>query len=307
MNKYVELVLNAMINHAPESLPMTDRYTLFENCKPAALIMTEAFRVFRGVKQMGLVFEDKVQNSIFFYADMDEGGNDTLIYARIVTEGQKISLLEFNFVRSRGGAGFMCLPEYCESDLAINKAWTTPIPEGQKATREELERLAGELYTTKADVSKYVIAKDCFMMENGGLVRENPGYAATMWGATKLPDAGNGLVFIPGDIMPIVSQQEIKSWVIDEDQGVIGLWLVVDGFTAPYIESTETSSCFVPSEVIEMHLKKTLTPEKFSGKQVLIEGRATTMTVEFLRYYGGEFHGQHRFSQALAPGARYPW
>lgn len=307
MNKYVELVLNAMVNHTPESLPVTDRYTLLENYKPAALVMTESFRVFQGVKNMGLVFEDKVQNSIFFYANMDEGGNDTLVYNRIVTEDDKISLLELNIIRSRGDAGFMYLPQYCESDLAIDKGWTTPIPEGQKASREELERLASEIYTTKADVSKYVIAKDCFMMENGGLVRESPDYAATMWGAAELPDAGDGLVFIPGDIMPIVSKQDIKAWVIDEEQGIIGLWIIVDGYTAPYIEAHETSSCFVPAEVIGMHLEKTLTPEKFAGKRVLKEGPATTMAVEFLRYYGGEFHGQHRFSQAQAIGARYPW
>lgn len=304
MNQYVKTLLDAMTSHSTEKLPLTDRYVLFENAKPAALNMTECFQVFRGVKQVGMVFEDKVQSSIFFYANMDEGGNDTLLYARIVTEGDKISLLEINIIRSRGDAGFIYLP----GDVGnIPESWSKPIPEGEKAGRAELERLAAELYTAKADVSKYTVANDCFMLENGGLVRENPDYAASMWGSAELPDAGDGLVNIPGDIMPIVSKQETKAWVIDEEQGVIGIWLVVDGYTAPYIESHETGSCFVPSEVIDAHLQKTLTPEKYAGKRVIREGPATSLTIEFLRYYGGQFHGQHRFSQTQGIGGRFPW
>ena len=145
-------------------------------------------------------------------------------------------------------------------------------------------------------------------MENGGLVKENKDYAVAMWGsaADDLPKFEGGLVAIPGDVMPLLSAQEQKIFVVDEEQGVFGMWGVIDGYVAPYIESHETSSCFVPTEVIGMHME-TITEEKKKGKCVLKEQPATVIQAEFFRFYGGELHGQHRFNTMQGPGARFPW
>ena len=303
LNSFVTMVLDGMTNKDPDRIAFASSYSLIENAKPAAPIMAECFRVFSGVKHMGLVFEDHVQNSIFFYAAMDEGGNDTLIYCRIVTKEEEISLLEVNIIRSRGDAGFIFLPEEVEN---IPDGWTRPIPDGEKASREELEKLASELFTPQMAFD-YPMSEDSQMMENGGKVPESLEYLDKMGADTSnLEPAGEGLAYTPAHIIPVRPDQPPKAWVIDEDQGVIGLWCAVDGYVAPYVEPHETSSCFVPDIMIAPHMQ-TITEEKRQGKKILNQGKATSLTVEFLRYYGGKFHGQHRFSQTQGAGARFPW
>lgn len=306
MKSMVNRILNAMTGHEPESLPMTETYIAWENVKAAALPMMACFRVFTGIKQLGLVFEDKVQNSVFFYANMDENGNDTLLYARYVLEEQKISELEVNMIRARGDAGFQYSPSEVKD---IPEAWLKPIPEGQRCSRQELLEVADYIYTGKADKFPYPIADDCFLMENGGMVKENPDYAETMWGsdAAKLPKTKDGLVCIPGDVMPLVSKQPGRALVIDEEQGVICLWGTIDGYVVPYVESHETSSCFVPTEAVQMHMDKTLQGDKMNGKCLIKPQKATVLQTELFRFYGGELHGQHRINQIQAIGARFPW
>lgn len=306
MKSMVTKILDAMVQKHPDLLPMTERYVAWENAKPAALCMMGAFRVFQGVKKMGMVFEDKVQNSVFFYADMDEGGNDTLLYVRYVMECEKIAELEINTIRARGDAGFQYSPWEVDQ---IPEGWSKPIPEGQRATREELLEVASYIYTGKAETFPYPIAEDCFLMENGGLVKENPDYAKKMWGADadKLPKTSDGLVCIPGDVMPIVSVQGSRALVVDEEQGVIILWGVIDGCVTPYVESHETSSCFVPMPVVQMHIDSTLSPEKLAGKSTVKVQKATVLQAELFRFYGGKLHGQHRINQMQGIGARFPF
>ena len=54
MKEMVNRILNAMVAHEPESLPMADTYTAMENVKAAALPMMACFRVFTGIRQMGM-------------------------------------------------------------------------------------------------------------------------------------------------------------------------------------------------------------------------------------------------------------
>ena len=306
MKKMVNTILEAMTTKNPEIRPMAEKYVAWENVKPAALCMMESFRVFSGVKKMGMIFEDKVQNSVFFYADMDEGGNDTLLYSRYVMDGDKISEIDINIIRSRGDAGFQYSPQEVDE---IPEGWTKKIPDGERATREELLEVAGYIYTGKSDKFPYPIAEDCFLMENGGLVKENPDYAKSMWGedADKLPKTKDGLVCIPGDVMPLISQQGSPALVVDEEQGVFGIWGTIDGAVAPYVESHETSSCFVPLEAVQMHIDKTLGGNKLDNKSTIRVQKATVLQAEFFRFYGGKLHGQHRFNQMQGIGARFPW
>lgn len=146
-------------------------------------------------------------------------------------------------------------------------------------------------------------------MENGGMVKENPDYAEAMWGsdAAKLPRTKEGLVCIPGDVMPLVSQQPGRALVVDEEQGVICLWGTIDGYVVPYVESHETSSCFVPTEAVAMHMDNTLKGDKMKGKALIRPQKATVLQTELFRFYGGKLHGQHRLNQIQAIGARFPW
>lgn len=306
MKEMVNRILNAMVAHEPESLPMADTYTAMENVKAAALPMMACFRVFTGIRQMGMVFADPVQNSVFFYADMDENGNDTLLYARYVMEEGRIAELEVNLIRARGDAGFQYSPNEVKD---IPESWLKPIPEGQRCTRDELLAVADYIYTGKAKQFPYPIADDCFLMENGGMVKENPDYAEAMWGsdAAKLPRTKEGLVCIPGDVMPLVSQQPGRALVVDEEQGVICLWGTIDGYVVPYVESHETSSCFVPTEAVAMHMDNTLKGDKMKGKALIRPQKATVLQTELFRFYGGKLHGQHRLNQIQAIGARFLW
>lgn len=300
MKKYVMSLINAMLRKDPSILPLEKTYWAFENGRPAALCMMQSFHVFSGLNAMGEIYEDRKQGITFFYANMAEGNHDSVLYGSIEIKHERIQGIELTILRSRADTGFAFYPK--EIGIAGTE-WTRPICDNEKASRKELEALAAKLYKGE-DLTSYVFDDTCLLMENGGYVKENPEYSANMWGENFQP-GNNGLVPVKGTFMPLKSRQVPKTFV-DENKGIAGVWAVIDGFTAAYVEH-ENSSCFVPSEVIERHMSNCLWPEKCQEKSILRKMPASILLFEMFRMYKGKIFGQHRFSLITAPGASFPW
>ncbi len=304
MKKYVDLLLEAVQKHDPQILPLTKAYKSTENLRPSALIMMDCFRTITKVNAIGQIFEDKVLNNVFFYANVSEAGNHTLFYGRLKIHEDKISELDLNLLRSRGQAGFM----YNVDEVGnLPSGWTDEIPEGQKASRKELEEVASHIYSGEKSFP-YPFALDCYTMENGGVVMEDPDYASSMFSDECDPaaDEKKELIKLPGMIPPLTPVLPAKCLLIDEAQGVIGIWATMDGFAAPYISNHEVSSCFVPADIVQVH-RETLPKDKMQDYCLMTELPASCITVELFRYYGGAVHGQHRFTQLQGAGARSVW
>ena len=67
-----------------------------------------------------------------------------------------------------------------------------------------------------------------------------------------------------------------------------------------------TESCFVPAEMMQMHYR-TLRPEMFVGRQVLVEMPAVAVNCQVVRLHSGQIQGMQLFNNLQGPGGGTPW
>ena len=94
--------------------------------------------------------------------------------------------------------------------------------------------------------------------------------------------------------------------VIDEEQGIVVAIGVIPGFVSPYVVTHATESCFVPAEMIQMHYK-TLRPDMFAGRQLLVEMPAVAVNCQMVRMHSGKLQGMQLFNKLQSPGGGTPW
>ena len=141
--------------------------------------------------------------------------------------------------------------------------WTSPIPAGQKASREELFQLGRAIFDGSLPAPE--ASPDCLLMEAGGVVLEDPDYLAALFGGESKAGETAERVAIPAGIGPgRPSDPHARVVVIDEEQGIVVAIAVIPGFVSPYVIRSATESCFVPAEMMHMHLR-TLDPEHVQG------------------------------------------
>ncbi len=302
MKKYADLLLESMIQHNPGLLPLADSYAATENCRGGALLMMSCWKTVTGLNYIAQCFCDPVQGQLFVTANVDESGAEAIFYGRLKIENNLISELELFIIRARGDAGFVFLPAEMKK---LPEGWTEPIPDGEKAGREELQALGNALFGDEGRVS-FEASEKCVLMEMGGIVYEDPEYLETMTD-DRIKSGTKEPVTIQAGLWPERPlDPDARVAVIDEEQGAVISFGVVPGYVSAYITANATASCFVPASMIDMH-RKTLKDRNLSGRRVLKDIPAVGITAEMARYYSGKIHGMHRYVCVQGPGAVSPW
>jgi hypothetical protein len=302
MKEYADLLLRSMAARDPWMLPLADRYAATENSVAGSLNMMSLWRTVTGVKAMGQCFADPVWGQLLVTANLDEGGSSTVFCGRMKVESDKISELELYNIRCRADAGFVFAADEMGAEPM---GWTSPIPPGGKATREELHQLGRAIFD--ASLPAPDASPDCILMEAGGIVWEDPDYLDALFPENAQQRTSRDKVTIPAGLWPgRPSDPNARVVLIDEEQGVVVAMATIPGVVSPYLIPGTTESCFVPAEMIHMH-NRTLSPEKFAGRQALIEMPAVATSVELVRLHSGELQGLHMFHSLQGPGGGTPW
>ena len=311
MEKFIDLLLDSMAKHDALCLPMAQRYRATENGIPSAVRHMTCWRTITGFTGIAHKLIDEKMGSIVVVAEAVEGDPQvpSLMSARMRIENDTIKELEVYLLRSRNQAGFWFKPEQLSS---LPAGWSTPIPEDGRASYEELYAL-GEAVNNMNIKTPYFGSKDCFGMENGGVVYEHVDYMSRMAppGAppidlSQVPPSGRMATPMPG-LFP-VRPTDLKNRVlaVDETQGLVACYGTMPGVVSPYIVSDEISTCFVPEGMIDMH-RNTLTPDLTEGKSLLEEGKATGMVTSILRFHSGKIQGYHQIIVLNGEGYHCPW
>lgn len=303
MKKYIDLLFKSMIEHDSSILPLASTYAATENSQAAALSNMNCWRTVTNLNYIGQLHIDKEEGQIFVTANLDESGMQSIFFGRIKVENELITELELNIIRSRKDSGFVYLPEEMNK---LPYGWTSSIPEGGKATREELLDV-GKAIFDESGPNQYEPSEHCILMEIGGIVYEDPDYLQTLSNPDEVAPESKELVTISGGLWPGRPQdRNARVVVVDEENGVVISAGIVQGYVCPYVVAKETGSCFVPACMIEQH-RRTLDPEMFKGRNVIKEMAACASTVEMVRFHSGKIQGMHRYIHLQGPGATSPW
>jgi hypothetical protein len=305
---FADQALKSMVDHNPSVLPVSKSYSATENSQPSSLNMMSLWRTVTGIKQMGQYVIDSQAGQVFFTAVVDESGMPSIFIGRLKIENSTISELELYINRSRGDSGFLFQPEKLGK---LPVSWTSPIPKGKKATREELLRVGRAIFDTSLPALE--VCSDCIFMEMGGIVYEDPDYlkAVDPYGESKKTEAAvNKLVTIPCGLIPTrPGDPNARVAVIDEEQGIVIAFGTVSGMISPYLLKTVTETCFVPDSMIAQHREylKGLKQEDLKDRNILREMPASVNTIEMIRFHSNQIQGMHRLMNLQGPGAGSPW
>lgn len=306
MKNFVDALIQSINAHNPNILPMADRYYATENGIPAALMLMETYRVLDRVSSVGTIVEDEEKNTAYVILAVAEGSVDVILGARMTGADDKISEIEINIYRSRSDTGFW----YAVQDIpSLEEKWDSIVPAEKRATRKELENLGTAIFDNSIDGNLYPSAETCQLMEAGGLVMENVGYAKALTPPELLPEIPEGTVRIPmghglGPIRPNGADARILA--IDESKGLVVVNGLMDGYVSPYIVSDENSSCFVPMPMIKMH-HSTLAPDAFDNVSAIKEMYATADNTTIAKFYDGKIQYLTQNIKIKTLGGRGAW
>ncbi len=287
MKHFLDAFIESVNSNDPAKLPMADRYYATENGIPAALMLMETYRLIDRVVCVGTVAEDPGKNTVYAVLSVAEGAKEVIMGVRLTGADEKISEIEINIYRSRSDTGFW----YAVQDIEkLEPEWDYVVPEEKRADRATLERFAQAIFDNRIDGNEFPPSETCQLMEAGGLVMENVEYAKLL---TPNPDAleiPEGQIRIPmgfglGPIRPF--GEDLRILCIDEEKGLVVAMGCMDGYVSPYIVSDETSSCFVPMPMIEMH-RSTLSPKLFEGETACKEMYASAENTTIAKFYDGK-------------------
>jgi hypothetical protein len=287
MKNFAEAFIRSINEKDPSIMPMADRYAATENGIPAALCHMECYRLIDKVNFVGVLAEDEVKNTAYVMLNVSEGNTDVILSARMTGADDKISEAEINIYRSRSDTGFW----YAVDDMKKwEPVWNSVVPEEQRASREELEVFADAVFDNSKDASMFPAAKGSHMMEAGGEVYESVEYAK------KLAPNPEDLVVEEG-VERIVMQymidpnrpnsNNVRVQAIDVEKGLIIISAYMNGVVSPYIVPDETSTCFVPEEMLWLH-HSTLTDELFEGQKAMVEMRAAGENTSVIKIANGQ-------------------
>lgn len=305
MEKNIEQLIAAIENHDAESLPTASVYVATENGVPGALRHMQTFNCFDKVECIGTKVMDRTENRFFLAMNVLQGKYPTLLTVRVQLKDDLMSEIELDIIRSRKDTGFWYAPQDMDGLL---ETFDEVVPEEKRLSREELEYIGHAVLDNAYDGSKYGREDSCLLMEAGGIVYENTGYAKLINPHAKdfFPDEDTR-VPIPIGIAPNrPTGENIRILAIDEERGLVAAYFDVDGIVSPYIVSDETSTCFVPLSMIEGHYQS-LKPEFFEGKSVCKEMRATGATINIVKMVGNNVALLMQDTSMRPYGARTAW
>ncbi|WP_159501497.1 hypothetical protein [Microbacterium sp. 18062] len=302
MRELADLLLESMVERDPGIVPWADRYAVTVNSVPGAPGMLSSWRTVTGVNRVGQYVVDPVLGQVFVTASLDEGGMPVTFWARLKVEDGRVGEAELSHVRARADGGFVMLAEEIGTYPA---GWTSEIPAGGRATRDELERLGRAVFDDSLTGPEP--SDDCLLMELGGVVLEDPDYIDLLMTGELHGGTDREKTSMKAGLMPVRPYDpDARIVAIDEEQGIVVVTGLVPGFTSPYVVRDANESCFVPAAMIEQH-RRTLRGDWARGRRVVEELPATAVSTHVLRLHSGMLQGLHMFNCLTAAGGRSPW
>jgi hypothetical protein len=315
-------VLVSMAKHDASTLPLARWYILTENNRPSAPRMTALWRTITEFKEPAAnqYIIDVPAGQVFVIVEVIEGNLPSLLWGRFKVENKKISELEIFLARAKSDSGLQFDPEGLSHLPAV---WTTPVPEAQRATREQLTRIAQSVFNTKYGTPD--IAKECEQVEEGALVVENPDALKVL--AAGVPNElltrevknskVKGGVSIPCGLAQDRPQDDRARILVDEEQGVAMAFAPVVGVEYSSFLTPGDETTFVPdamkSEWLNLPAKmhdpnsSDLDPSKQSYVPVSRSWPAVLATTEIIKFYGNKIQGQLRLMEMQPVGSGSPW
>lgn len=302
MREYATLLLDSLVAHDPSLVPWAETYAVTVNSVPGAPNMLSSWRVVTAINQVGQIVIDPTTQQVVVTANIDEGGLPVTFWARLALVEGRVREAELYHVRARAEGGFVMLAEEIGSYPA---GWLSEIPEGGRASRDELETLGRAAFDDS--IPGPPPSDDCLLMELGGVVFEDADYIDLLMTGQLQGGPDRERTSMVAGLMPVRPYDpNARILAIDEAQGIVVVTGLVPGYTSPYVVRDANESCFVPTSMIEQH-HRTLIDGWNEGRQVLEEMPAMCVSTQMLRLHSGNLQGMQLFNCLTAPGAHTPW
>jgi hypothetical protein len=177
LQQAVDQVLAAMVAHDASKLPLAPGVRYTENGQ--ALALNDGFwNTASGRGRYSHYFLDPRTDQAGFMGVVKENGDDVIMAMRIALQGRRISEIETVMGRSGLGAAGPNGAKTLEAMGKPDDIWDRDIPPAERATREDLIRVANMYFTGlqnndgKGDYSFF--ADDCYRLENGVQTTSGP-------------------------------------------------------------------------------------------------------------------------------------
>ena len=300
-------LVDSMVAHNPDTLPLAPVYRATENSHPAALGMMTLWRSVTRAHAPDFLAIDAPAGQVFLATQISEGGDLSVLWGRFRVVNRRISELELFVNRSRGDHGF----SFSARDLPGNlRPWMHPGAGRKRASRAELEALARVAFAATGDIP-FPVGAQCSFIEAGSHVVD-PGLddaapAAPAPGGPAIdPEAPLGCA-APA-VRPVDPQA--RALVIDEQLGIVVVGALIPGTVFPYPFHGHMMSAFIPSQMATptQLQQQWFERKRASGKGPLLEPTpATGDTMEVYQVFDGAIQG-HQINVLVGPsGMRSPW
>ena len=300
MTNMVTKILDSMVAHNPDALPLAKVYRATENSHPAALGMMTSWRTITRAGPPSLLAIDTTNGTAYFALNISEGDDSVqnILRGRVKVVGQNITELELFINRFRGDHGF----SFSSQELAANsKVLMGPPANRTKQSRADLEAISAALFaesSNPASNTSVAIADDCQFTELGWKVIDTGNY-------------GNASSEPLGCAWPTEHPTDANArtnLVIDEELGFVITSGIVPGKDFPYANITE--SAFIPDHMVTAQEAQLAWMAEMieSGEVPMLEPTgATGDTLELLQFYNGELQAMQINVYLSGPGMTSPW
>lgn len=302
MQRYADVLLDSMVSRDPGRLPLANRYTITENLTPGVAHMLSGWRTVSGVNQVGQYIVDEKAGQVFVTANVDEGGLPSMFWARIKVVDDEITEIESFKASARAHGGFVMQAEEVGN---LPEAWTKPIPDDARATREELEHVGRAVYDSTLQAPPK--ADGCLLLELGGVVFVDADFNSLMQTGKFPEERREDKIPLSRGLPPIrPTDPRARVVAIDEEQGIVVVSGLLTGSVLPSLEPGLVESAFVPTELIHMH-ERTIIPEWAEGQKLINDVPALCASTHIVKIFGGEVQGVHLLNYVTGATSGEPW
>jgi hypothetical protein len=165
---FVDQYLEAMVKHAPSSLPVAPNVKFTENSATIPLGDGLWVGISEGPTTFKIYAADPVTGQVAFQGVVKEWNRLALLVLRLKVEDQKIT--EIEHIVARG-----VRPVTPENLVRPRPGMVTPVPPAQRNSRKDMLRIANSYFDSieKNDGKVAPFADDCVRLENGEQMTAN--------------------------------------------------------------------------------------------------------------------------------------
>lgn len=218
LQDYVNQYLSALAARDPSRLQFTDDVKFTENTA-VLKIGQGTWGTINGLGTYKLYFAEPEAGQVGFIGVVKEWGNPVIFCLRLKIQGQKISEIEDFVVRDAAAAKNLDAMRWPEPVLS------TAVPEGKRASREELVRVANMYFSglqNNDGKGVYPFSDDCNRIENGTRTTNNPDIYKTPSPSQGFPILSIGCMaqFKTGFFKIVTRIRDRRFVIVDRERGL---------------------------------------------------------------------------------------